>query len=134
MTLRQYLTIMSAGASALWAAVAVIVTQIDPTDAPTAVVVIFYLSLFAALTGTLAVVGFISRILVLRKTFLLSRQVIVSFRQSAIISALAVVALVLRSRSVLNWWDGALLVLGATALETFFISAASRNTTRPHQL
>lgn len=130
MTLRQYLTIMSAGTATLWGAVAIIVTQIDPADAPAPVIGIFYLALLAALTGTFAVIGFVLRIMVLRKTFLLSRQVLVSFRQAALLAVLSVIALVLRSRSLLNWWDGVLLLLAATALEIFFISAASRGGTR----
>lgn len=65
---------MSASAAAAWAAIAVIVTQVDPADAPVPLIGVLYLALLAALTGTFAVVGFLLRIFVLRKTFLLSRQ------------------------------------------------------------
>jgi hypothetical protein len=126
MTLRQYLTIMSAGTAAVWASVVVIVTQIDPAEAPLPVIVIFYLALLAALTGTFAVIGFALRIMILRKTHMLSRQVLVSFRQAALLAALGVIAVVLRSRGALNWWNSILLILAATALEFIFISLASR--------
>lgn len=126
MTLRQYLTMMSAGTAAAWAAIVVIVTQVDPAEAPTPVIGVLYLCLFVALTGTFAVLGFLARIFVLRKTFQLSRQVMVSFRQAGLLAGVAVIGLFLESRSFLNWWNGLLLAAMATALESFFISAASR--------
>lgn len=131
MTLRQYLTMMSAGTAAAWAAIAVIVTQVDPADAPAPVVVILYLAFLVALTGTFAVLGFLARIFVLRKTFRLSHQVMVSFRQAALLAVVAVLALFLESRALLNWWNGMLLALMVTAAEFFFISATSRSARSP---
>ncbi len=126
MTLRQYLTIMGVGTALAAAAVALILFGVDPTETSAAVFVIFYVSLFLAATGALSIVGFLLRVLVLRKQYFISRQVAVSFRQAVLLAALIVGALILQSRSLLHWWTAALMVAAMTVLEFFFISTAMR--------
>ena len=53
---------------------------------------------------------------------MLSRLVGLSFRQAVLLSALAVGALVLRSRDLLSWWNCLLLIIVATVVEFIFIS------------
>jgi hypothetical protein len=126
MTLRQYLTIMGVGTALAWSAVALIVFGVNPTETSSAVFVIFYASLFLAVTGTLSVIGFLLRVLVLRKQYFISRQVAVSFRQAVLLASLTVGALVLQSKSLLSWWTAALMIAAMTVLEFFFISAKTR--------
>lgn len=126
MTLRQYLTLMGMGTALAWSAVALILFGVDPTETSGAVFVIFYVSLFLAITGTLSVIGFLMRVLVLRKQYFISRQVAVSFRQAVLLAALTVGGLILQSRSLLHWWTAALLVAAMTVLEFFFISTKMR--------
>jgi hypothetical protein len=118
---------MLLGTAMSWSAVILIMTMVDPTGTQPVVFVIFFMSLFMALTGTFSVFGFISRIALLGKGFHLSRQVAVSFRQSIILSLLVTGALFLQSKSLLTWWNAVLAVASATVLESFFISAKARN-------
>ena len=87
------------------------------------VFLVFYISLFLALVGTFSVLGFVMRVILLKKHFFLSRQVAVSFRQALLLSLLITAALVLQSRSLLTWWTALLVVAALTLLEFFFITA-----------
>jgi len=122
MTIRHYLLLMLMGTALSWGAIVLIMTMVDPTGTQPLIFAVFFASLFLALTGTFSVLGFISRIAVLGKGFHLSKQVAVSFRQAAILSLLVTVALFLQSRSLLNWWNAALIVALATVIESFFIT------------
>jgi len=122
MTLKQYLILMTVGTGLSWAAVALIVTAIDPTRTQTIVFVVLYASLFLGLTGLLSIAGFLLRVWLLRQEFLLSRHVLVSFRQAVLLSALLVTALALKSQGLLSWLNTILIVTVLTLLEFFFIS------------
>ncbi|MEA3249453.1 MAG: hypothetical protein U9Q03_03785 [Patescibacteria group bacterium] len=123
MTIRHYLALMLMGTALAWSAVILIMTMVDPTGTQPLVFVVFFFSVFLALTGTFSVFGFVSRIALLGKGFHLSRQVAVSFRQATILSLLVTIALLLQSKSMLTWWNAFLAVALATVLESFFISA-----------
>ncbi|MBU0624769.1 hypothetical protein KKF05_00315 [Patescibacteria group bacterium] len=125
MTLRQYLSLMLAGTVLSWGAVILIITMIDPTSSNFVVLAIFYISIFLALTGMFSVLGFISRVFILKKRLLLSRQVAVSFRQAVITALLIVTLLFLQSKAMLTWWNALLIVAIMTVVESFFISVAS---------
>jgi hypothetical protein len=122
MTLKQYLVVMSAGTLLAGAAVAMVLMTVDPTDTQSIVFAALYICLFLALTGLLSIIGFLLRVWLLRKD-VLSRQVLVAFRQAVLLSAVMVTALILQSRSLLNWFNAALIVAALTLLEFFFITA-----------
>lgn len=127
MTLRYYLILMGLGTALAWGTVALIVTMVDPASTQVVVFGVFYASLFMALTGTFSIMGFASRVVVLRKYDLIARQVAISFRQAVMLALLIVVALFLQGRSLLTWWNALLLVALLTVLESFFVTArASR--------
>jgi hypothetical protein len=123
MTLKQYLVVMGTGTLLAGAAVAMILTTVDPADTQSIVFAALYICLFLALTGLLSIIGFLLRVWLLRKDQLLSRQVLVAFRQAVLLSAVLVTALVLQSRSLLNLFNAVLIVVGLTLLEFFFITA-----------
>ena len=122
MTLKQYLILMGIGTALSWAAVGLILAMIDPLDTQAPVFIVFYASAFLALTGTLSIFGLAMRVLLLKKDFLISRQVFISFRQAILLSLMLVVALVLQSKSLLTVWTAILLVAVLTVMEFFFIS------------
>lgn len=126
MTLRQYLALMTSGTAIAWTAVYLIVTNVDPFKAPLAVFVVFYASLFLALTGAFSVIGFILRIALLKQQLVVSRHVAISFRQSLLLAALLSFALYLNSRQLLTWWNALIIVAALTVLEFFFISTKIR--------
>lgn len=123
MTLRQYLTIMTAAAVLAWGAVATVILSVHPSDASSAILAFLYLALFTALAATLAVVGFLVRAALLRASFDVARQVAVSFRQALLLSFAATLALLLSSRDWLNWWSATFIIIGLTGIELLVISA-----------
>lgn len=128
MTLRQYLLLMGACTLLAWSTVALIVTMVDPSQTQIVVFGAFYASLFLAFTGTFSVLGFLSRVIVLRKRAPVSVQVAVSFRQALMLSLLIVVALWMQSKGFLTWWNVLLLAGLLTVLESFFVSAKPQRT------
>jgi len=126
MTLKQYLLMMGAGTVLSWTAVALIVLTVDPADTQSVVFAALYFSLFLGLTGLLSITGFLLRVWLLRKDFVLSRQVLVSFRQALLLSLILVMALILQSRTLLNWFNAVLMIAGLTLVEFFFISTKVR--------
>ena len=126
MTIRHYLLLVLAGTVFAWSALALIMTMVDPVTARPVVFAVFFASLILALTGTFSILGFVSRVAILGKSFELSKQVAVTFRQASILSLLIAAALFLQSRSMLTWWNAVLAVALATVIESFFITAGMR--------
>jgi len=127
MTLKQYLLVMGCGTAISWTAAAIIIFGIDPNDTQAVVFGALYASLLLGLTGLLSIIGFSLRVWLLPKDFLLSRQVLISFRQAVLVSLLLVILLVLKSRSLLSWFNAILVVVGLTLVESFFLSARKRH-------
>jgi len=126
MSIKLYITIMLVATLLSWIAWLLILFLVSPTEAGSLGFTFFYVSLFLGLLGTLALVGLLVRHMRTRKKFIVEK-VIVSFRQALWLAGLIVVALFLQSQSILTWWNALLLVLIASFLEFFFISAhASR--------
>jgi hypothetical protein len=75
---------------------------------------LFYITLFAALMGTIAVVGVLYRVLVLKRQEIVMREVRISFRHSIMLAFVAVATLALSAQNVLVWWNilGLFAVLG----------------------
>jgi hypothetical protein len=82
---------------------------------------LFYLSLFLALTGTAALLGFIIRFAFLKQK-LVFRIVAEAFRQSFLFASLFVISLLLLANNLFSWLNLLLLVLGLSVLEFFLIS------------
>jgi hypothetical protein len=117
---------MMIGTALSWAAVIMIVTMIDPTGSRWPVFLVFYVSLFLAVGGTFSVIGFLSRVAVLGQRLHLSRQVAVSFRQAVMVAVMTIALLLLQSKTMLTWWNAALIIGTLTLFESFFISLASK--------
>jgi hypothetical protein len=104
-----------------WAAWAVVVQSINPETTNWIGFLLFYGSLFLAVVGTSALVGFCIRFVLLRKELVL-RQVAVAFRQSFLFAVIIVGSLILQSFRMLTWYNALLLVVALTVLEFFLIS------------
>ncbi len=121
MTLKKYLIFMSLATFVCWVAWAYIIWSINPEITNWIGFLLFYFSLFAALTGTAALVGFIIRFAALKQK-LAFRSVQDAFRQSFLFAALIVVSLLLLSRDLFTWLNLFLLIIGLSLLEFFLIS------------
>ena len=84
--------------------------------------IFFYVSLFLGLLGAVALIGLLVRHMKTRNKFIVEK-VIISFRQGTWLALLIVATLLLQSYHILTWWNVILLVLIASFLEFFFMSA-----------
>jgi hypothetical protein len=113
---------MSIGTILSWLAVLLIMTMIDPTNSEILIFIIFYLSIFMAITGMFSILGLISRVFILKKHFPLTQQVVTSFRQAVILSGLLTGLLLLQSKAMLTWWNFILLIIIITSIESIFLT------------
>jgi hypothetical protein len=121
MTLRGYLGTMAATSVVSWLGWIYVLVTIDPTSTNWLGFLLFYLSLFLALTGTTAIAGFLVRFIALKHA-LVFRQVKDAFRQSFLFALLIVAALYLLSQHLFSWLNAAFLVITLSLLEYFLIS------------
>lgn len=130
MTFRSFLLIMIAATAAVWGGWVYVLLTIDPTTAGLAAFVFFYLTLGVALVGTFTILGTAVRRL-FRRDELVSRHVMVSFRQAFLFSVLMVSSLILLARGMLTWWLVSLIILTLTMLELAFLSSHRPRYHRP---
>jgi hypothetical protein len=88
---------------------------------------LFYLSLFLAVSGSAAIIGFVVRFIGLKHE-LVFNSVKQAFRQSFLFAFLIISALFLLSKDLFSWLNLLLLIAGLSMLEFFLISYSSRNT------
>ena len=131
MTLRQFLILMTAGSALAWAALAMIVSGTDPEEVPLAVVIVFGVALFLALTGTFSLIGFGLRTMFGRDEAVLSRRVLAAFRQGAILGGVLTAALFMNARGWFGLFGASVLVSAAVFLELFFMTARISTDNRP---
>jgi hypothetical protein len=121
MTLGRYLLGMLFSTITCWAAWVVVLIYIDPQKAGLVGFLAFYISLFFALVGTLASVGFYLRRW-FSKNEVVFAHITPSFRQGVLLSLCFVGCLIMQSFKILTWWDGILFVGAVALLEFYFMS------------
>lgn len=121
MTLKKYLLLMVFLTGICWGVFFFVANLVNPNTTNWLGFSLFYLSLFIALTGTTALLGFVIRFIALKKelAFNLVRN---SFRQSFLFSCFIIILLILKSQALFNWLNLVLLLIIFTILELFLIS------------
>jgi hypothetical protein len=127
MSLRAYIAVMGFGVVLAGATFFLVLFRIDPAAAGWLGFTLFYLSLLLTVAGAVSIIGFVIRVYMHRDE-MLSRLVVLSFRQAVLLSALAVGALLLHSRNLLSWWNSIVLIIVATVVEFIFITLEKKNT------
>ncbi len=126
MTFRQYLLVMGLGTCVGWAAFWLILRLVDPSVVGWVGFVFFYVALGLSVSGTLALLGLVVRIHILRIPDVMSRQVALAFREAFLVAVLLVSSLFLLSRGLFHWLTALLLIGVVVLIETFFLSVRSR--------
>lgn len=121
MTLKNYLFVMSVLTMICWGVFFFVANLVDPAATTWFGYGLFYLSLFLALSGTAALIGFIFRFVALKKE-LAFNLVKVAFRQSFLFSFFIVLLLILKSQQLFNWLNLFLLIVVFAIFELFLIS------------
>lgn len=121
MKFKTFLFIMLLATVFVWVSWFFIIFSLDPTKTTFIGFSFFYLALSASLLGTFFLAGIILR-RIFQKDFLISKQVIRSFRQAFLFTLLVLSALVLQHKQFLYWWTILLLILIFGVLELLFLS------------
>ncbi len=121
MSLRPYLMVMTIATLIFWLALGLIVVNIDPTATTLSGIILFYILLLCAISGTGSIIGFIIRFYALKQE-LVSQSVLIAFRQALLASVLVTSVLFLFSQKLFSWLNVGLLILALSALEFFLLS------------
>jgi len=125
MTLRSYLTIMIITNLVAWSIFSFILNLVDPAFTNWIGFLLFYVSLFIAISGTAAIIGFLVRFVALKKD-LIFYSVKTAFRQSFLFAFLIVASLFLSAQDLLTWINLLLLIIILTIFEFFLISYGTK--------
>lgn len=129
MTYKKYIYWIAAVAVVGWMSMFLVVSKLDPCTGPgdlffcaatsASSVILFFLSLFFALTATFSLFGFGIRIW-LHKYEIYLDHLNVSIRQGIMLSLCALGCLGLLLLNALTWWSGFLLLAIIILLELYF--------------
>lgn len=120
MTLFRYLFFVSFSSVVSWVAFAIVILGVDPFVSSWTGAGVFYASLWFALSGTLALIGFFARRLIEREGSVVD-HVVNAFRQGILLSFLLMITLFLQSLRIVTWWNVGLAIVVVVLLEIFFI-------------
>lgn len=121
MTIKQYLLLMGVCTVLCWLGFLMVLLFINPEKAGNIAFVLFYLSLFFAVAGTLAILSFVCRLL-FTKRYTKTEEVQISFRQAIFFSVVICGALFLQANRLMTWLNTILLVALVTLIEFIIIS------------
>ena len=121
MTLKAYLTIMSLATGVCWLSFVYVVRTINPDLTNWLGFLMFYSSLFLALTGSFAIFGFFIRFVVFGKA-LIFRVVKAAFRQSFLIAFALIACLLLLAYNLFTWLNLFFLIAFLSILEFCLLS------------
>jgi len=125
MTFKQFIITMIFITLVVWGGWFFLIFKIDPIAAEGMDFLFFYATLAAALIGSLTILGTAGRRL-MRPLDLVSRQVLISFRQAFWLTTIIISALFLLANIFFHLWIIALIILIFAFIELAFLNAKSR--------
>lgn len=126
MTLKQYIILMAIATLLCFAALGLVMVNVDPFTATGPVLAFFYATVFLSLCGALSLVVFGLYTLFSRRVVPLYRIVQKSFRDSIIISLTGTIMLFLQSQQLVNGLNAIFLLLLCIGLFIFFMTSDRR--------
>lgn len=81
----------------------------------------FFIALFLALTGSLTLIGFYSRVW-FRSGEIYQQHINIALREGLLIALAICVALIFQVLRILTWWDAVLIVAAIGLIEIYFSS------------
>ncbi|MFH1233724.1 MAG: hypothetical protein V1649_03710 [Patescibacteria group bacterium] len=121
MSLRSYLIIMTLATLLCWAGFGMVVWIVNPEVTNWVGFLLFYLSLFLAIVGATAIIGFVIRFIGLRREIALN-SVVTAFRQSFLFAFFIVAILFLIAHNLFSWLNAGLLIISLSVAEFFLLS------------
>lgn len=110
-----------------WTAWVLVLTTLDPFTNPVVGPMLFYVSVWLAVIGTMTFLGFYVRHW-FEKTGLPFQQIAVALRQAALLSSGFITLMLLQRAHLLNPWTFMLVVLLVVGVELFFLAGQAQRT------
>jgi hypothetical protein len=117
---------MAIAAALCWGCFLFVINAVNPEMTNWIGFALFYISLFLAIVGTAAIIGFLVRFIFLKKE-LAHSSVIIAFRQSILFALVLVVSLMLLAKNLFTWLNLVLLIAAISTLEYFLISSTAHS-------
>lgn len=99
-----------------------VLVRVDPSESGGLGLLLFYVTLLAAVTGTLSIAGVAYRVWIQKRPTMLLREVRVAFRHAAMFAVVMVASLVLSSQGLFTWWNLLALLATIGIVEYVFVS------------
>ena len=122
MSLRLYLLFMTIATTLCWAVWFIVISNINPDQGGMFGYLLFYISLFLSLSGTISIIGFLIRKKIDKKDIVVFHHVRHTFRQGILVSSLMILALFMQQLQMLNWLTGILVIAVFLILESIFFA------------
>jgi len=121
MTHNKYIGIIGVTGVISWLAVYLVINKLNPMESMSLSLILFFVSLFFALTSTFTIVGYYFRVWFNRNEIYYD-HINISFRQGILLTLVVVGALVFQLLRVLTWWSGLMLVGVIMLIEFYFLA------------
>jgi len=122
MTLKKYLMVTALATAVCWTVFLFVSSVINPELTSWLGFLLFYLSLFMAVSGTASLIGFLIRFVALKHE-LAFYAVKIAYRQSFLFALFIIAILVLLSQDLFTWLNLFMLIAVFVIAETFMIHA-----------
>ncbi len=99
-----------------------VLERVDPQETGAVGLALFYITLFAALFGTVSVMGALYRVFCLKRKGLVMREARISFRHGILLSLVAVSSLALSAQGMLTWLNILAIFTCISVVEYLFVS------------
>ena len=115
----RYLGLLGVLALIGWTALSITLTRLDPFGSTALALPFFFGSIFFAVVGTLALVGFYLRVW-FGSGAIYSAHISIALRQAILVACALCFALLFQILKILTWWDGTLIVTALLLIEIYF--------------
>ena len=113
---------MTIATTLCWAVWFIVISNINPDQGGIFGYLLFYISLFLSLSGTISIIGFLIRKKIDKKDIVVFHHVRHTFRQGILVSSLMILALFMQQLQMLNWLTGILVIAVFLILESIFFA------------
>ena len=122
MTLKKYLMLTAVATAVCWTVFLFIASVVNPEITSWLGFVLFYLSLFMAVSGTASLIGFLIRFVALRHE-LVFYAVKIAYRQSFMFALFIIITLILLSQGLFTWLNLFMLIAVFVIAEMVMINS-----------
>lgn len=126
LTHNRYLVYIGIASLVSWFAFFLVITRLQPQHSQTISLLVFFISLFFALTTTFTIAGYFFR-LWWHQNEIFYNHLNISLRQGILLSSIAISAIGLQILQILNWWIGILLITAITLIEIYITSISNKH-------